>query len=233
MKLLLLVCIFFVVRAIEKAPQPNMRLIEYGSKRYWIPEEKIDQLGFQDNNRFIDVTDTQDLEKNPIPQKQVNFPEKPTQQTIVKKLLTQVSQDKLIDRITYLSTNFTSRHCTRQDGLKSANWIKSQYEEIINSLNPERRKLFSVEFIATPNRPQPSIVAKIKGKKNEVVILGAHEDSVTFRRSEKEPGADDNASGSGTVMEAFRIIATSDYVPTRQLEFHHVFHFLFKDSVRV
>ena len=56
--------LFIIIKANEKPPKPNMRLIEYGNKRTWIPEEKIESLHFVQNERFIDVTDTQDLEKN-------------------------------------------------------------------------------------------------------------------------------------------------------------------------
>jgi bacterial leucyl aminopeptidase len=219
--LFLFVCLFFITKSIE-LPRPGMRLIEYNSKRFWIHEEKINQLSFHEAGRYIDVTDTQDLETNPIQQNSLKFPEKPTQQEIMKILLPNVSQSKLIERISFLSTNFSSRHCTRPDGLNSARWIKSQYDEIIESLDVERRKLFSTEFVETPGRPQPSIVIKMRGKTKDVVILGAHLDSTTFTRSEKEPGADDNASGSGTIMEVFKIIAMSKYIPKRPLEFHHV-----------
>jgi len=93
---------------------------------------------------------------------------------------------------------------------------------IILNLNEERRRLFTTSFLPTPNRSQPSVIVKFRGSNStQLVILGAHEDSITARRTVKEPGADDNASGSSTIMEVFRIIANSDFIPKRQLEFHH------------
>jgi len=68
---------------------------------------------------------------------------------------------------------------------------------------------------------QPSVIARIEGNglnKNEIVVIGAHEDSISSRNP--APGADDDASGVSCVLEAFRIIAESGFVPSRTLEFH-------------
>ena len=63
---------------------------------------------------------------------------------------------------------------------------------------------------------QPSVIARIKGNgphASERVIIGAHEDSIVGA------GADDDGSGVATVLEAFRVIAASDYKPDRTIEF--------------
>jgi len=137
-------------------------------------------------------------------------------------LLRNVSKQLLTEKITHLSTAFLSRHCTHPDGLKAAHWIRDQYENIIKTLPEQRRSLFSVSLVPTPSRPQPSVVISMKGSESEeLTILGAHEDSITHRRTQREPGADDDASGTATIMEVFRIIAYSSYLPKRRLEFHH------------
>jgi leucyl aminopeptidase len=51
---------------------------------------------------------------------------------------------------------------------------------------------------------QPSVIARIKGagpNADEVVIIGAHEDSTNGGGSKRSPGADDDASGTSTVLE--------------------------------
>jgi len=68
---------------------------------------------------------------------------------------------------------------------------------------------------------QNSIIAKIHGEgphANEVVIIGAHLDSISSGNT--APGADDDGSGTCTVLEVFRILATSGFKPKRTLEFH-------------
>jgi len=69
---------------------------------------------------------------------------------------------------------------------------------------------------------QPSVVARISGSganKQEVVVIGAHEDSTTMK-SGGAPGADDDASGVAVVLEVFRILAEQNFIPSRTIEFH-------------
>jgi len=226
MKLITLFLFLFVFQLIfcQYEKTSKIRLIEVNKIRKWMKEEEIQNLSNKlekINTRYIDVTDTQNLEINPIIEPKYTYPNQPSQQEIMKKLLPNVSQQLLTERITHLSENFDSRHCTRPGGKVSAEWIKSQYELIIKSLSPERQQLFTTEFLETTGRPQPSVIIRMKGSINQLVIMGAHEDSTTHSRTVKEPGADDNASGSATVMEAFRVIAKSDFIPKRTLEFHH------------
>jgi leucyl aminopeptidase len=59
----------------------------------------------------------------------------------------------------------------------------------------------------------------LKGKTNEIVVIGAHIDSINGNPANRSPGADDDASGISTMLEGFRIIAESDYVPEKTIEF--------------
>ena len=45
-------------------------------------------------------------------------------------------------------------------------------------------------------------------------------DSTGGSTNARSPGADDNASGSVTIMEAFRVIVEAGFKPTNTLEFH-------------
>jgi len=73
---------------------------------------------------------------------------------------------------------------------------------------------------------QSSVIATIPGKSAKTIIIGAHQDSVNQQNpsSGKAPGADDDGSGSMTILEAFRVILTDPLVATGQapntLEFH-------------
>lgn len=207
-------------------------------------EEEVDKMARsrkETTSTFMDVTETPNLEKGPVSQAILQYPDQPLQREIMNTLLRNVSKQLLTDKITHLSTAFLSRHCLHSDGLKAAHWIKEQYENILKTLPESRRSLFTVELVPTPNRPQPSVVVSMKGSSSEeLVILGAHEDSITHRRTQREPGAGnsillifldgnfftfnnlDDASGTATVMEVFRIIAYSNFVPKRRLEFQHV-----------
>jgi len=53
---------------------------------------------------------------------------------------------------------------------------------------------------------------------NELVILSSHVDSTSS--SGNAPGADDDGSGTCTVLEVFRVLAMNGFKPKRTIEFH-------------
>jgi bacterial leucyl aminopeptidase len=83
---------------------------------------------------------------------------------------------------------------------------------------------FSVEQISHRNTRQNTLRARLVGKSRptEIIVLGGHLDSINQGwfggNSELAPGADDNASGSASLVEALRVIAGRGQ-PERTLEF--------------
>ena len=57
----------------------------------------------------------------------------------------------------------------------------------------------------------PNVIAEIKGLEapDEIVMIGGHFDSIAGSSRNRAPGADDNASGSATVLELARIFASA------------------------
>jgi len=148
------------------------------------------------------------------------IPQQPTQQSTVKPLMSKVdseSQSKITASITHLQS-YRTRHATSQTGVQAAHWFRDQFQAVINSLPEPRRALFSVRLFTHSGWAQPSVIATMKGKTSEIVILGGHEDSTAS--GGVAPGADDDASGSSSVLESFRIIANSNFVPSKSVEFH-------------
>ncbi len=68
-----------------------------------------------------------------------------------------------------------------------------------------------------------NVLARIEGTdpqlKSQVVLLGAHLDHIGTRNGYVYNGADDNASGSGVVLEVARTLAQGGYKPRRSLIF--------------
>jgi len=54
---------------------------------------------------------------------------------------------------------------------------------------------------------------------DEVVVLGAHEDSINGGASGQAPGADDDASGTTTLIELFKALMQHKYKPSRTVQF--------------
>lgn len=72
--------------------------------------------------------------------------------------------------------------------------------------------------------PQPSLIVRIQGQKapTEMIILGSHIDSVNWDdgTGSRSPGSDDNASGTATNMEVFRLLMEGGIRLDRTLEIH-------------
>ncbi len=72
--------------------------------------------------------------------------------------------------------------------------------------------------------PQNSLIVRIEGRTrpDEVIVLGSHLDSISggATRDTNSPGADDNASGTATNLEIFRVLMDQDIQLERTLEIH-------------
>jgi leucyl aminopeptidase len=73
---------------------------------------------------------------------------------------------------------------------------------------------------------QSSIIARIPGKSERTVVIGAHQDSINLFLPSllAAPGADDDGSGTVTTLEAFRVLVehlkSSGEVLEQTVEFH-------------
>jgi leucyl aminopeptidase len=208
--IIVLIC---VILAICSAKQ--LRLLDIDGKKVWMTENQI--LSFVSNlkqpKRIIDITDLHEVQGQTP--KAFSYPQ-PRRQHIIEPLLEKVereSENSINKIITHLQT-YGDRVYNKNTGVQSALWMRDEFQKIIDSLPSERKKLFSVD-VKYHSWPQPSIIVRFKGKDTQMVILGAHIDTVS-----QSPGADDNGSGIATVLETFRIIAESDFIPEKSVEFH-------------
>jgi len=120
------------------------------------------------------------------------------------ELISQINPGLMWDSLKKFSSS-KDRHSNSDEGVAAASWIKSQIEGMAKSAG---RTDVTVTFIKTTGYKQPSVVAKL-GTSNEAgVVIGAHMDT-TSGRFERKPGADDDGSGSMTVMESARTIIAS------------------------
>lgn len=73
---------------------------------------------------------------------------------------------------------------------------------------------------------QSSIIAHIPGKSKKTVVIGAHQDSINLYLPPllAAPGADDDGSGTVTILEALRVLVghlkESGEQPENTIEFH-------------
>jgi len=199
------------------------RLIQTSSSTAeWMTEEQV--LGLIRNKiKFMDITDYRSLGTKYKTFKKHEFPVSPAFQDEVMPLINNLTT-KYMRKNLEKFTSFRNRYYKSKYGAESSQWLYDQVVSIVKNANYSDAILSVKQF---PHRwEQKSIIARFAGsdedKSNEVVIVGAHQDSVnmwmpSFGRS---PGADDDGSGTVTILEAFRVLAAGQFRPKRSVEFH-------------
>ncbi|KXN68647.1 Zn-dependent exopeptidase [Conidiobolus coronatus NRRL 28638] len=183
----------------------------------WIGEKEFLKL-ILDGTHFIDKTD--DLPESRSSAKIVDNFNVPTQ--IKYKAQTQSAQSKLDPTraksfLTKLS-NFHTRYYSTQTGLQAAQYIRDHAKSILANYNGVSTvEEFKHSWL------QPSIIARVAGTKypNEIVVLGAHLDSINKYNptTGRSPGADDDGTGSTLLFEVLQSLVSSGFKPQRTIEF--------------
>ena len=111
-------------------------------------------------------------------------------------------------------TSFANRYYTTNTGVAAAQWLKDDWAQ-----KAAGRSDISVELFPH-SWAQSSVVMTIEGrtKPNEIVVLGAHLDSIVgggTGEGTSAPGADDDASGVGTLTELIAAITSTGFKPNR------------------
>ncbi|KIL90263.1 hypothetical protein FAVG1_05993 [Fusarium avenaceum] len=172
-----------------------------------------------EHKHFIDVTNLD--EPGFKLQFLASFPGAVAQSTAVKALIPKLSQTNLRSTLTTFS-NFQNRYYTSTYGQQSAEWLFGQVQSIITASGAKNVKVQKF----THSFRQPSIIATITGKSESTVVVGAHQDSVNLQNPSagRAPGADDDGSGTVTILEAFRVLLTDSRITSGQaantIEFH-------------
>ncbi|KAG4267327.1 hypothetical protein FPRO04_04939 [Fusarium proliferatum] len=172
-----------------------------------------------EHKTFIDITDLDEPGFNL--QFLASFPSAVAQTSAVNALIPKLSQTNLRSTLTEF-IKFQNRYYKSTYGQQSAEWLFGQIQSIITASGAKNVKVEKF----THSFRQPSIIATITGKSAATIVVGAHQDSVNSRSPEtgRAPGADDDGSGTVTILEAFRVLLTDSRVSTGQapntIEFH-------------
>jgi len=202
--------------------ESNKRLIQTSeeSPAVWMTAEEVDTLSLS-HVGFMDITDHQEAYAQNVlaPPSTLAIPSGLRFQSTVRAALPNLSKSRAEEFLTQFS-NFNNRYYTQQSGVDSSNWLYSLLQAIISSSN--YRGTASVRQF-THTWAQKSVIARIEGTLggNSVVVLGAHQDSTAPGAStgSRAPGADDDGTGSTTILEAFRSLLQANFVPKYSIEF--------------
>jgi bacterial leucyl aminopeptidase len=141
-------------------------------------------------------------------------------QATVEPWLPQVQHTNIYGTISHLS-GYQNRYYTSSDGKAAAEWIRTTWQGLAGGRADVTSELSGCANCAT----QPSVILTIRGTElpNEIVVLGAHLDSINGSAggsvAQRAPGADDDASGIATLTEVLRIAMASGWKPKRTVKF--------------
>jgi leucyl aminopeptidase len=188
----------------------------------WVTEEDKWEMRRNGQN-FMDITETQALgSKNIGIKRTVEFPKKCVKQEDVNGLFDNLSKTNMQKNLEKL-TSFHTRYYKSEYGLQSSDWVQAKVASIVKDAGAEG----IVNVKSFPHTwQQHSVIATIPGQSESTIVIGAHQDSINLFLPSilSAPGADDDGSGTVTIMEAFRALLESDEVAgsnaTNTIEFH-------------
>ena len=134
---------------------------------------------------------------------------------VVAAVLPRLDKDRIAGTIRELSA-FPTRYFKSASGVAASTWLRDRWRSF--SSRPD----VTVELFKHAQWDQPSVIMTIPGttKRDEVIVIGGHLDSISLARaSGTAPGADDDASGIATLTEVARVLLAANYHPARTLVF--------------
>jgi len=173
--------------------------------------------------KFFDVTETPNLGATAHLRAAQKFSyAAPSKGDLIKPVLKTLSVDNLKETLTKFSS-FRTRYYRSDTGKQSQEWLVSEISELTEAYAPKslQSKITVQEF---PHEwAQSSVILRINGSDSSddgVVVIGAHQDSTNSWPFLPAPGADDDGSGSMSILESYRSLIAANFTPVRAVEFH-------------
>ncbi|BGP16500.1 hypothetical protein JCM10213_001163 [Rhodosporidiobolus nylandii] len=173
---------------------------------------------------FIDVTDEQDLLTVAVADKKP-FPSKLTYNTSdLQPLFDNISLYKMKEFLTSF-TGFRTRHYRSDTGKQSQQFLLGQIRQIAKKNKDLKIRISEFQHPWGQNsiiaRFEPKAASASESTSDSIVIVSAHQDSTNLLPFLAAPGADDDGSGTTSLLAAFASLVHSGFVPSdHPVEFH-------------
>ncbi|KAL6244250.1 Leucine aminopeptidase 1 [Rhinocladiella similis] len=192
----------------------------------WVTEDEKWELK-RNGVRFMDITDNGHtypyVVSTESESSRVTYPSKAQYNKTVKSLAKTLDKNNMRKHLEGL-TSFHTRYYQSQYGIDAATWLYGQINTTISDSG-------AFSYGATLNKfdhpwGQFSIIARIPGKSNHTIVIGAHLDSINLFLPSilAAPGADDDGSGTVTILEALTaLLQSKDIIKGKAentIEFH-------------
>ena len=190
----------------------------------WISEDTKWEMKREGVN-FMDITETGHTYPQMVLTERapVEYPSKPAYNDTVKSLAQDLEKKNMRKHLETF-TAFHTRYYKSSTGIESATWLYGEVNETITASGAAKHGATVSKF----DHPwgQFSIIARIPGKSNHAVVIGAHQDSINLFLPSilAAPGADDDGSGTVTILEALRVLLQSKDVVKGKAENTIEFH---------
>ncbi|OCF70997.1 hypothetical protein I204_08233 [Kwoniella mangroviensis CBS 8886] len=177
----------------------SLRIFGQGPREgVWMTEG--DKLRLRrEGKKFMGPTESQDQLKSRLLTGKAHTPE-PTHQRYIRPIFSDLSTSHMYD-VLLKATSFFNRYYHAETGVQSARWLHD---------------------LSLPSSPSLPFEPPIRNASLPLTIIGAHQDSANYLFPHlPAPGADDDMSGSTSILEAFRALANRGYILQRgPVEFH-------------
>ncbi|GAA5900988.1 uncharacterized protein JCM6883_004716 [Sporobolomyces salmoneus] len=201
-------------------PEKRKVQLSADSKPIEITEGEKALLTFA-NKHFVDVTDD-NLASNAVAvQGKHSFPSKLSySKKALSSVFDKISTKEMKTFLTSFS-GFRTRYYRSDDGKQSQNFLLGQISQIANSNKDLKIKIREFPHSWGQNSILVRFEPTAKNASDEIVIIGAHQDSTNLLPFLGAPGADDDGSGTTSILEAFRVLVASGFQPSHHpVEFH-------------
>ena len=173
----------------------------------------------------MDITDTPHLGASRMlaERAHVTYPEKPAYNKTIRPMLDELDKSNMRSHLETF-TGFHTRFYKSSYGAKSGEWLLDQVNQTVAASGALEHGATVTPFIH--DWGQNSVIARIPGRSNKTVVVGAHQDSINLFLPWvlAAPGADDDGSGTVTILEALRVLLQDKDVikgkAENTLEFH-------------
>ena len=176
---------------------------------------------------FMDITDTPHPDNSMIKlseqKAQVIYPKKTAYNDTLAPLFKELKKENMHENLETF-TSFFTRYYKSSYGAQSSAWLLGKVNETIQASGASKYGVY-VKPLEHP-WGQSSVIATIPGKSAKTVVIGAHQDSINLFLPSllRAPGADDDGSGTVTILEALRVLLKSEAIikgnASNTIEFH-------------
>lgn len=168
----------------------------------------------------MDITDTPNLgsiNAQFTAASKVQYPSEPALNKTVQKLIPSLDSSNMRTHLETF-TSFHTRYYKSHYGAESSAWLLNLVNATVADSGAFKHSNATVKPFEHP-WGQSSIIAQFPGKSENTIVIGAHQDSINLFLPSvfAAPGADDDGSGTVTILEALRVLLTdSDIAKGKQ-----------------